>query len=86
MARSVAYVSVSIYLSITFEAKGMRGERNLSFTSVITTTSDCLLLCWSVQCLQEHNNKLDPFVWCYNNVISVIRCCNNVITSVQRAL
>jgi len=38
MARSVAYVSESIYLSITFEAEGMRGERNLSFKSVITTT------------------------------------------------
>jgi hypothetical protein len=38
MARSVAYVSVSIYLSITFEAEGMRGERNLSSVSVITTT------------------------------------------------
>ena len=38
MARSVASVSVSIYLSITFEAEGMRGERNLSFASVITTT------------------------------------------------
>jgi hypothetical protein len=38
MARPVAYVSVSIYLSITFEAKEMRKERNLSVTSVITTT------------------------------------------------
>ena len=48
MASSVAYVSVSIYLSITFEAEGMRRERNLSFTSVITTTfrlSVTLLVC-----------------------------------------
>jgi len=48
MVRSVAYVSVSIYLSITYEAEGMRGERNLSFISVITTTfrlSVTLLVC-----------------------------------------
>jgi hypothetical protein len=60
---SVAYVSISIYLSIFFEADGMRGEGknrwNLSFTSVITTSFSLVLL-WSVQRPQEDDNTVQP--------------------------